>query len=328
MNGRLLTRLVATGLLASMGGCAATPPVRQVLDEKAIVAVQGEIKRQIGIYMAAAAGAARDPKDTPDHYWCGSGGIDFVVLSVKAELTTTNETIKNAGIKAKIPFKAIEVDPSGSRKTDVTNTQVLDYTLWPTGRHPDLAAGDLEKAPIAKVLLSLRNALIDSARKTAPGPQACFTDYDPQKPAADPGDSFKLGLSFVNDVTGGFDITVWVLDLNATTETKGTTGNTLTVTFGQRNAQMIQILRDEVTAQCKFPYFESMQCRIAMHASGLLTAPTSELDQEQKALDAEVKELCDEAEKKKDKALESVCGRAQALADLAEQLVNTGVAFD
>lgn len=328
MNPRMTIIATVVSCVLCAGGCTSQPPVRQVLDEKAIIAVQGEIKRQVGIYMAASEIAENDPKDSRDHYWCGSGRIDFVILSVKAELTTTVEAIKTGGIKAKAPFSVIEVDPSGTRKTAVTNTEVLDYTLWPTGEHPGLAAGDLEQAPIAKVLLSLRDALIASTRKTAPGPQACFTDYDPRKPAADPGNSFKLGLSFVSDVTEGFEISVSVLDLTATNEAKGTTGNTLTVTFGQRSAEAIQILRDEMTAQCKFPYIESVQCSIAMNANELLTAPASEVEEHQKALDDEVKELCDEADKKKNKAMEDACGRAQALAELAEELISTGKAFD
>jgi hypothetical protein len=122
------------------------------------------------VYLAAAA-AAKVPAGPREDFWCGRGNIDFDISSVKAQLTTTVETVKNAGIKAKIPFKAIEVDPSGSRKTDVTNTQELNYNLWPLARdqHVELPKGDLETAPIAKVLMSLRDALIASAKKTAPG---------------------------------------------------------------------------------------------------------------------------------------------------------------
>jgi len=119
MNARLLSAGVAMGVLVLTGGCA-TAPVRQVLDEKAIEKVQADIKRQVGVYLAASA---KKPPGEREEFWCGSGSIDFDISFVKAQLTTTVETIKNAGIKAKLPFKAIEVDPSGSRKTDVTNTQ-------------------------------------------------------------------------------------------------------------------------------------------------------------------------------------------------------------
>ena len=321
MNARLLSARVAMGLLVLTGGCA-TAPVRQVLDEKAIEKVQADIKRQVGVYLAASA---KKPPGEREEFWCGSGSIDFDISFVKAQLTTTVETIKNAGIKAKLPFKAIEVDPSGSRKTDVTNTQELNYNLWPLARDQQIALpkGDLETAPIAKVIMSLRDALIASAKKTAPGPQACFTDYNPAKPAEDAGNTFKLGLSFVNDVTGGFEITVWVLDLTNTTETKGTTGNTLTVSFVQRGLKGIQILKDEVNKQCTFPDFDSPKCKIATRALHLITAPASKVELEQKSLEAEVKALCMPA--KVGDPPSADCKRAQTLEKIAKALTGEGV---
>ena len=167
---------------------------------------------------------------------------------------------RHSGITAKIPIHAVEIDPSFGARTDVTNTQLLAYNLWPL----DLSRQSLPKemptleqkqnAPIAQVLLSLREALINSAKRTDPNkPQPCFTDYNPEKPAADAGNSFKLGLSFVNDVTKKFEISVWVLDLTAGTETKGTTGNTLTVSFVQRALSRIQRARDAMDTECKYP---------------------------------------------------------------------------
>jgi hypothetical protein len=114
-------------------------------------------------------------------------------------------------------------------------------------------------APIAEVLLSLREALINGAKKSpsSKGPQPCFTDYNPDKPAADAGNTFKLGLSFTTDATGGLEIKVGILDLTATTEWKGTTGNTLTVSFVQRGLAKLQRAKDEVDALCKYPKKES-----------------------------------------------------------------------
>src|SRR5204863_4965290 len=99
----------------------------------------------------------------------------------------------------------------------------------------------------------LREALINSAKRSAQGPQPCFTDYNPDKPAGDAGNTFKLGLSFVNDKTVGLEIKVWILDLTATTEWKSTTGNTLTVSFVQRGLDVIQRAKDKVDVLCKYP---------------------------------------------------------------------------
>jgi hypothetical protein len=260
-----LPLMLALASLAIFGmfGCSTTPPKKQALDTAAITVVQAEIKRQVGIYMQAVASEPAvhgDPKD----FWCGTGNINFDISTVKAELTTTIETIRNAGITAKIPIHAVTIDPSIGASTDVTNTQVLDYNLWPLdfGRQslPKSMPTPEEKqsAPIAQVLLSLREALINSAKRTDPNkPQPCFTDYNPDKPAADAGNTFKLGLSFVNDVTKKFEISVWVLDLTAGTETKGTTGNTLTVSFVQRDLAKIQRARDAVDTECKYPKKET-----------------------------------------------------------------------
>jgi hypothetical protein len=255
MSSRVLVMtLVACGV--ALAACQTTPPPRQALDTAAIAAVQGEIKRQVGVYLLKSAHHAGG---APQDYWCGHGDINFDISQVKAELTTTLETITNHSGSAKITWGAVEIDPSGSVKGDATNTQVLDYNLWPLemARQMGLSGVKVEDekpAPIADVILGLRDALIASAKKSAsPGPQACFTDYDPAKPGADAGNTFKLGLSFVSDKTGGLEIKVWVLDLTNTTEWKSTTGNTLTVSFVQRGLAELQWYRDAVDTDCKYP---------------------------------------------------------------------------
>jgi hypothetical protein len=323
MNARLTNAAIAMGVLVLTCGCATTPPERQALDEKALEKVQAEIKQEVGVYLAAAK--AKAPPGTRDDFWCGSGGIDFDIASVKAQLTSTVEITKNKGIKAKLPFKVIEVDLNGAVKTDVTNTQELNYTLWPiaTDQQTGLTDTSLENAPIAKTLMDLRTAMITSALKTAPGPQACFTDYNPAKPGEDAGNTFKLGLSFINETTGGFEFTVWVLDVTDTTDTKGTTGNTLTVTFVQRGLKGIQILKDEADKQCTFPDFETPKCKIATRALHLITAPSSKVGSEQTALDNNVQQLCTPA--KAGDPPSADCKRLLALANIAKAVVGTGV---
>jgi hypothetical protein len=263
-------------LIAAAGACAVilaacqtAPPKRQALDTAAIAAVQGEIKRQVGVFMREAA---KHPAGESKDFWCGTGHIDFDISQVKAELTTTLETIKNTSAGLKIPWGAVEIDPSGSVKGDATNTEVLDYNLWPLEMERQTAlmgSGVLDQkpAPIADVILALRDALINSAKKTAPGPQPCFTDYDPAKPGSDAGNTFKLGLSFVSDKTGGLEIKVWILDLTNTAEWKSTTGNTLTVSFVQRGLAKVQRARDAVDSECKYPKrYDDHPCQDALAA--------------------------------------------------------------
>jgi hypothetical protein len=264
-----LRAVTVSACVMILAACQTAAPKRQALDTAAIAAVQGEIKRQVGIYLREAAKhSAGDPKD----FWCGTGNIDFDISQVKAELTTTLETITNKSAGLKIPWGAVEIDPTGSVKGDATNTQVLDYNLWPLEMERQAAllqatVNDQKPAPIADVILALRDAIINSAKETAPGPQPCFTDYDPVKPAADAGNTFKLGLSFVKDTTGGLEIKVWVLDLSATSEWKSTTGNTLTVSFVQRGLAKVQRARDAVDAECKYPKkYDDHPCQDALAA--------------------------------------------------------------
>lgn len=256
---KLLMIAACVGSL-SMAGCVTAPPKKQALDVDAIRAVQAEIKRQVGVYLLSAAAK---PTSKPEDFWCGTGNIDFDISTIKAQLTTSIEKIDNAGLKLQIPWSAVTIGPSGSIKGDATNTQELNYNIWPLEFSRQIALkatsiSDQKPAPIAEVLLSLRDALINSAKKSSSkSPQACFTDYNPDKPAADAGNTFKLGLSYTTDTTGGLEIKVGILDFNATTEWKGTTGNTLTVSFVQRGLAQLQRAKDEVDVLCKYPKKES-----------------------------------------------------------------------
>jgi hypothetical protein len=263
----LLGTLAVPACLSVLAGCQTVPAKRQALDATAIAAVQGEIKRQLGVYMRDAANR---PVPNKREFWCGTGNVDFDVSQVKVELTTTLEKITNHSAGMKAPWGALEIDPSGTVKGDATNTEVLDYNLWPLEmkRQQEILKGprkDEKPAPIADAILALRDALIASAEKTAPGPQPCFTDYDPAKPASDAGNSFKLGLSFVSDKTAGLEIKIGHLDITNTAEWKSTTGNTLTVSFVQRGLADMQRARDKADAECKYPKkYEDKPCQDAL----------------------------------------------------------------
>ena len=125
---------------------------------------------------------------------------------------------------------------------------------------------ELASAPLAQVLLALRHALIVSAQQSSPGPQPCFTDYNQDKPATDAGNTFKVALTFVTDANGRLDIKVGILDLTASVEAKGTTGNTLTISFIQRGVAALQLAKDAVDAECKYPKNGSAACKTAKSA--------------------------------------------------------------
>lgn len=274
--------LVSALLVSFIAGCAEQQPV-QAIDLPAISAVQAEIKRQVAVYLAAAQNPPTvkiEGVDTPisrlkpSDWWCGSGKIDFDISSIKAELTTTLDNNAGATASFTVPVNLVTLGPSGSHTTDETSTQLLTYNLWPTRlQNPAVVArtpsqSEIDAAPIAKVLLSLRDALVLSAMKVdysgpkpkARPPQACFSDYNPDKPSTDAGNSYKLGLSITNDTKAGLSVKVAILSFSATGESKSTTGNTLTVSFVQQGIRKIQAAKDEVDQACKKPIHDAKAC--------------------------------------------------------------------
>jgi hypothetical protein len=282
MRGLCLGQTVASALVCLIGlsfvaGCSGQEDL-QPIDVRAISAVQAEIKRQVGVYMAAAkvpplvlvAGKPVPATQAPGGFWCGSGAIDFNISTIKAELTTTLDTTESLNVGVTVPFHGGSGTLSGGVKKEFTNTQVLDYNLWPLEialQNPDVSAQnpsepDIKGAPIAQVLRDLRNALVLSAMRLdysnsngpiSRGPQPCFTDYDPDKPVSDAGNTFKIGLSVENNVNGGISITASLLNISASETITSTTGNTLTVSFVQQDLDQLQYARDAIDDACKYP---------------------------------------------------------------------------
>ena len=124
----------------SLMGCTTTLPVPQALDYQSISAVEAEIKREIGLYMVAAARLeptiidqnktrvilSNDRKD----YACGGGDIRFDISSVQADLLVTDENIGNFGGGIATPTATISGGLSEKISRDTTNTQELVYNVW------------------------------------------------------------------------------------------------------------------------------------------------------------------------------------------------------
>jgi hypothetical protein len=133
-----LTLVAAVIGLIGLVGCANQQPL-EAIDVRAITAVQLEIKRQIGVYIAAAQspptvnidGKVTPVSAIPDAFWCGKGDIGLAISSVKAELTTTLDNSLGISAAFSIPANLVTVGPSAGYKRDVTSTQTLDYNLWP-----------------------------------------------------------------------------------------------------------------------------------------------------------------------------------------------------
>ena len=344
--------VLASSILLS--GCHSSLPVRQAITADGIANVQWEIKRQIGVYNAwlSQNKAEEDKEQKKRAYLCGAGSINFDIASIDVSLTTAVENKSGPSVSGKttgfVTFK-----PNWGNSTDATNTQELDYTLWPVdyslpAKYAQAVTGsDLDHAPLAKALIDLRSGLIKGAQlPTLEKPTdvheggrgvplagkkiwapVCFTDYNPDKPSDDPGYQFKLQVSFVDDTTYGFEIVVWLIDFSSTTENKSTTGNTITVNFAQTGVKDLQILADEVKKQCDFVNQDTdRKCVIATHAWHLVRYAADRQDAEAKAIDSELAILCKPA--KPAAKPSDDCIRMTAISALAkkyQQLVGLGI---
>jgi len=251
-------------------------------------------------------------------YLCGSGNINFDITSIKVALITADEHITNPSLSGK-STGVVTFTPNAADKTDVTNTQELDYTLWPVDfAVPDkyvaaVSEEDLKRAPLAKALADLRQGLIKGAQLPPLSPPSngqpggtsiptmdkkiwapvCFMDYNPSKPTDDSGYQFKLQMNFVNDTTYGFGISVWLISFSDTTENKSTTGNTLTVSFEQSETKNLQVLADALSKLCSGvdPDID-LKCLISTHAWHVARYPVDQQQVEAQAMDAELVTLC------------------------------------
>ncbi len=274
--------------ICALSGCFAKPVVVQAIDTNAIQAVQAEIKRQVGIYLRASIEPIKvvvnkqtvELSTIPDPFWCGTGLIAFNISSIKAELTVTNERITDRKVGLSIPVHTVTLGASLEDKSDITNTEVLDYNLWllPAKlqhlKVERISDSELAAAPIARALIALRTAIILSATKkdfSFDPPkdrqqQPCFADFNLDKPAGDAGNTYKMALSIISDGSGGVSIDAGIITAGATSETKSTTGNSLTVSFVQGDLEQVQLAKDAVDTDCKYPQQNTTKCALARSA--------------------------------------------------------------
>ena len=222
----------------------------------------------------------------------------------------------------------------------------------------------LNKAPqIAIALLELRNALILAATTTDYSTnkqreaQACFTDYNPTSPSADAGNSFKLQLQITSDPSVGITIGVPPLNLSYSQDLKSVSGNTpATVTFVQRGVKHLQVLRDQATKDCSFPYDGKLTatnppqlpkpasaalCVVATEAFKAVTAPSTIVNDKLELLESHVEPLCKMEAAEKKPAVPpakpgdaqaplppSACDQAKKLVEIARDFAERGIAFE
>ena len=289
MRKGLIPAAICIGLWLS--GCARAPTLQTIsIDE--IGTVQGIIKQQVGIYIAATHPPADQPvtvvingqskRVSELKFYCGNGNIDFDIKSIAVNLTTAIDRTRGVQFGVTAPAGTTTAAAQHSQSIDTGNSQTLSYTLWPLPYEEQEPAirqqvptdQDILKAELARVLLDLRNSLIvaatrlDYSRPDTPAKplQACFSDYDPEQPGSTPGNTFTLSLNISKDSARSLTVTVGSVALGPNRDTKVSSGQSVTVTFVQRGAAELQALRDDAASECKPPVASRSLCSVAQTA--------------------------------------------------------------
>lgn len=263
--------LIAIASSAVLVGCG---PRIQALKGDAISVVQADLKRQIGVYARAAARGPfwmegrqfRFIDRNSSEFWCGRGDIDYVISSVDVELTTTRDTTVGGSIGFTVPVQIITLEAKAGVSKNVQDVEVMKYHLWPVQEtvdqlvefygHPTI--DEIDSAPIASALLTLRNQQVYAAMKRNPsveahtptasgaptGPQPCFKNYDPIKTTAGERHTFSIGITTTYGANGELKVGLGPVGIGPSGETKSITGQTLLVNFEQRNLEAIKLLSE------------------------------------------------------------------------------------
>lgn len=226
-------------LVAVLSGCGTATDKSVAIPESLIEKTQADIARQLAIYQVYAAKARQSETQQqvdPKAFWCGAGNIDFEVSSVKVDLLTTVDDTTSASLSISPPLpKGTAIVPKFGGSGENINTQELTYTLYllPDEYMPKGTVGSLDSSEIAKVILSERKALRNSAlRKLHPETQGCIADFNPQKPI-DANGQLQLAIKAISDGNGGVTFSLGILNANLGNDLKRTTGSTMTINFVQ-----------------------------------------------------------------------------------------------
>jgi hypothetical protein len=238
---------ITAALSVFLFGCSHS---QQVVNITSIPEIQADLKREVGVYIAVIAEHEAQYQKVGDQtpYWCGNGSLDFMISSVKLDVATSTDISNAASGSASLPIG--NPQPSVSYSTDLSNTQELTFTEYPwnpAAQDPLVLQiphqpADIAAAPIAATLLSLRNGLMAATKKNDPNAvQACFSDVpiellkpetDPSKlSAAGDGNTFKIGIAFTEQESGGLKIALGPLTLGDTLTNKDVASNSITVSF-------------------------------------------------------------------------------------------------
>jgi hypothetical protein len=222
--------LFACAGLVMMSACQTTA-TNLTLKPAQLQAVQTDLKRQLGVYLAERE-TRTPPSGTLD---CGNGKIDFMVTTVTLDLKTTIDWTGGVGGKGTVgsPISVLLPTATGTHENNqhLTFTQTLippalqDAALFDKA---NVALLESKPSAIADAIFALRDGLVTAAMRAPDGPRLpCMTVV-----ASDPkneGGTFIIGINVSSDFSGS--ITLGALNWGPEYERKSENDNTLTVSF-------------------------------------------------------------------------------------------------
>ncbi|MDX8521112.1 hypothetical protein [Mesorhizobium dulcispinae] len=222
--------IVAAVIALVAQGCAsASFRDLKPISQTDIYKVVAEVKRQISIYTAYQRSPFGYPSVIANSRTkvCGNGLLGFDLVSVKMELLSTSEGTVSAGVAlSPVPVGSAAVGGNVGASQVTTDSQVLliQEEVSPSSKPVDYQPGALEKAPIAKAMVNLWSAALQSGDDSS---DICLK----LKQGSTDANTFKMSINVVKDVNGKVSVSLAPVTLTGGGEFKSTTGNTITVKF-------------------------------------------------------------------------------------------------
>ncbi|RUV02405.1 MAG: hypothetical protein E5Y88_24530 [Mesorhizobium sp.] len=221
---------IAAMIVFVVQGCASTSfKDLKPISQTDIYKVIAEVKRQLGVYTAYQRSPLGYPSVIANSRTkvCGNGLLGFDIVSVKMELLSTSEGTVSAGVAVSpVPVGGGAVGGSVGASQVTTDSQVLliQEEVSLSSKALDYQPGALENAPIAKAMVNLWSAALQSGGDAS---DICLK----LKQGSTDANTFKMSINVVKGINGKVSVGLAPVTLTGGGEFKGTTGNTITVKF-------------------------------------------------------------------------------------------------
>ncbi len=230
LHGLHLLLIIITSGCSSIVGEDSTRPI----SDQYIGAVIAEVKRQVSIYYDRRNRFLNDPKvDQPlrraldQNKICDRGEVDFNIVSVNMEITTTESN--TIGGSAGASSGLVGVALINSRSESSTKKLTIPIYVAPVGKRFVYIDKTGRLQDVADTLFNLRRRMILAS--TQPG--VCFTTWNFHSPKDDKGGSLAMGFAIADVQGASLNLVLAPVSGSVAAGFTSSTGNVLTFNFQQ-----------------------------------------------------------------------------------------------